>query len=102
MQINRDSKGRQSFGRAQGRRVKVGKLRAADGKIGYERRNRFPVRCNFARQNCVKISAGVQVKNLRAITGCASFEFSKLEADGELVMSFKSHSSVRHSLEKKV
>ena len=69
--------------------------------MGYKQYNRFTVRCNFARQNCVKISAGVQVKNLRAITGCASFEFSKLEADGELVMSFKSHSSVRHSLEKK-
>ena len=69
--------------------------------MGYKQYNRFTVRCNFARQNCVKISAGVQVKNLRAITGCASFEFSKLEADGELVMSFKSHSSVRHSLVKK-
>ena len=54
--MNWDSRGRQSFGRAQGRWVKGGKLRAADGKIGYERRNRFPVRCNFARQNCVKDS----------------------------------------------
>ena len=50
--------------------------------MGYKQYNRFTVRCNFARQNCVKISAGVQVRNLRAITGCASFEFSKLEADG--------------------
>ena len=91
-----DSKGRKSFGRAQGRRVlKGGKLRAADGRTGYERHNGFTVRCNFARQNCVKISAGVQVKNLRAITGCASFENSKLEADGEFVMSFSSRSSVR-------
>ena len=48
MQIIRDSKGRKSFGRAQGGWVKGGKLRAADGKTGYERHNRFPVRCNFA------------------------------------------------------
>ena len=57
--MNWDSKGRKSFGRAQGRWVKGGKLRAADGIIGYEKHNRFPVRCNFARQNCVKISVGV-------------------------------------------
>ena len=31
MKISLDSKGRKSFGRAQGRRVKGGKLRAADG-----------------------------------------------------------------------
>ena len=52
--MNWDSKGRKSFGRAQGRRVlKGGKQRAADGRSGYERHNRFPVRCNFA---CGKIA----------------------------------------------
>ena len=59
MKISLDSKGRKSFGRAQGRRVlKRGNLRAADGRSGYERHNGFTVRCNFARQNCVKISTG--------------------------------------------
>ena len=38
----------------------LGFQRAADGIIGYERHNHFLVRCNFARQNCVKISCGAQ------------------------------------------
>ena len=54
-----DSKGHKSFGRAQGRWVKGGKLRAT--------------------------------------TDFTSFENSKLEADGEFVMSFSSRSSVRRS-----
>ena len=51
-----DSKGRKSFGRVQGGWVKGGNQRAADGRSGYERHNGFTVRCNFARQNCIKDS----------------------------------------------
>ena len=53
------TKGRKSIGRAQGRRgLKGGKLRAADGEMGYKQYNRFTVCSNFAKQNCVKVSAG--------------------------------------------
>ena len=55
-----DSKGHKSFGRAQVRWVKGRKLRAADGRTGYERHNGFTVRCNFdVGQNCLKILSAV-------------------------------------------
>ena len=87
--------------------IMLGFQREADGKNGHKEDNRFSVRCNFAvQQNCVKADVRAQgwrgkgKKQRAAMTGKTRFETSKRAADGKCVMSFKSRSSVRHSLEK--
>ena len=67
---------------------KSGFQRAADGISEYESQNRFPVRCNFAQQNCVKDYLLCPRDKSAGYDRLASFEVSKLETDGKLVMSF--------------